>query len=503
MKVSETDYRTLLNASLNAAFLIDTSGVILAANEQGANRLGHRLTEIIGTKLQSLVPADAADLRQAMGMKAIEEGKAVRFEDQIGEVSYEHLFFPVRNADGVVTQLAIYSIDITERKASDEERKRLQAQLRQAQKMEAIGTLAGGIAHDFNNLMMAIQGNVSLVLMNMPATHAYFKPLKNIEKNIRRGADLTSKLLGYARKGKYETKPVALNLLVTEISETFGRMRKDIVVARELADDLNGIMADKGQLEQVLLNLFVNAADAMPKGGKLTVRTRNVTHECIPTDLYRANPGIYVQLSVIDTGAGMPVEVQERIFDPFFTTKKMGRGTGLGLASAYGIVKSHNGYIEVESEVGRGSTFFIYLPASQRKPQKVSEETTQFATGSGTVLLVDDEQNVLAVTSQMLTKSGYTVIEAKTGREAIESYTRDREKIDLIILDMVMPEIGGGDVYDSIKALNPRAKVLLASGYSLEGQAREIMKRGCDGFIQKPFSLKELASKVKMIMKGH
>ena len=211
----------------------------------------------------------------------------------------------------------------------------------------------------------------------------------------------------------------------------------------------------------------------------------------------------YVQLSVIDTGTGMPVEVQERIFDPFFTTKKMGRGTGLGLASAYGIVKSHNGYIEVESEVGRGSTFFIYLPASKRKPQKVSEETTQFATGSGTVLLVDDEQNVLAVTSQMLTKSGYTVIEAKTGREAIESYTRDREKIDLIILDMVMPEIGGGDVYDSIKALNPRAKVLLASGYSLEGQAREIMKRGCDGFIQKPFSLKELASKVKMIMKGH
>ena len=269
-KASETDYRTLLNASLNAAFLIDTSGVILAANEQGAIRLGHRLTEIIGTKLQYLVPADAADLRQAMGMKAIEEGKAVRFEDQIGEVSYEHLFFPVRNADGVVTQLAIYSIDITERKASDEERKRLQAQLRQAQKMEAIGTLAGGIAHDFNNLMMAIQGNVSLVLMNMPATHAYFKPLKNIEKNIRRGADLTSKLLGYARKGKYETKPVALNLLVTEISETFGRMRKDIVVARELADDLNGIMADKGQLEQVLLNLFVNAADAMPKGGKLT-----------------------------------------------------------------------------------------------------------------------------------------------------------------------------------------------------------------------------------------
>jgi nitrogen-specific signal transduction histidine kinase len=413
---------------------------------------------------------------------------------------YEHQYYPVPNDDGNVNQLAIYSVDITDRRASEDERERLQAQLQQAQKMEAIGTLAGGIAHDFNNLMMAIQGNVSLVLMNMDPTHAYYEPLKNIEKGIRKGADLTAKLLGYARKGKYEIMPVDLNLLVREIAETFGRMRKDITLEFALSQGLSGTMADRGQLEQVLLNLFVNAADAMPAGGKLTIETLDVTHESIPTDLHRVDPGMYVQLAVTDTGTGMPPEVRERIFDPFFTTKKMGRGTGLGLASAYGIVKSHKGYIEVTSTVGQGSTFYIYLPASKGKPQHRIEEAPHLSTGSGTLLLVDDERNVLTVTSQMLARSGYRVLEASSGREAVECYSRNREDIDLVILDMVMPEMGGGEVYDRIRDLNPAVKVLLASGYSLEGQAREIMKRGCDGFIQKPFSLTELVDRVKSIL---
>ena len=504
LRSREAGYRTLINASLNAAFLVDLHGTILVANERGANRLGFTPTDIAGRNFQDLLPEEVVNLRKEMGIKAVIEGKLVQFEDKDENGSiYEHQFYPVLNEDGEVNQLAIYSVDITDRRASEDERKRLQAQLQQAQKMEAIGTLAGGIAHDFNNLMMAIQGNVSLVLLNMPPTHAHYEPLKNIEKGIRKGADLTAKLLGYARKGKYEIKPIDLNWLVKEISETFGRMRKDITIESELSENLSGIMADKGQLEQILLNLFVNAADAMPDGGTLTIKTRNVTHESIPTDLYRANPGMYVQLAVTDTGTGMPREVQERIFDPFFTTKKMGRGTGLGLASAYGIVKSHKGYIEVESTVGQGSTFYIYVPASKREPQEIHEESHRVSTGSGTLLLVDDEQNVLTVTSQILTRSGYTVIEAKSGREAVEHYSRKQDEIDLVLLDMVMPEMGGGEVYDSLKALNPEVKVLLASGYSLEGQAREIMKRGCDGFIQKPFSLIELVDRVKSILERH
>jgi PAS domain S-box-containing protein len=501
LRSRETGYRTLINASLNAAFLVDLNGTILVANERGAARLGCSPAEMIGRNFADLLPADVVRKRKEMGIKSVVEGKAVRFEDRDENgLTYEHQYFPVPDEKGAVTQLAIYSIDITDRRASEQERKRLQAQLQQAQKMEAIGTLAGGIAHDFNNLMMAIQGNASLALMNMEPTHAHYEPLKNIEKGIRKGADLTAKLLGYARKGKYEIMPVDLNRLTKEIAETFGRMRKDISIEYELSEGLRCIMADRGQLEQVLLNLFVNAADAMPGGGKLTIKTLDVTHESIPTDRYRVDPGMYVQLAVTDTGTGIPPEVRQRIFDPFFTTKKMGRGTGLGLASAYGIVKSHKGYIEVESTVGEGSTFYIYLPASDSKPQQRIEEVLHLSTGSGTLLLVDDEQNVLTVTSQLLARSGYKVIEAATGREAIEHYSRNQREIDLVILDMVMPEMGGGEVFDRIKALNPAVKVLLASGYSLEGKAREIMKRGCDGFIQKPFSLTELVDRVKSIL---
>jgi CheY-like chemotaxis protein len=285
-----------------------------------------------------------------------------------------------------------------------------------------------------------------------------------------------------------------------EISDTFARMRKDIVIRRELSPDVNGILADKGQLEQILLNLFVNSADAMPRGGTITIKTHIVSHESIHAGAYRPTPGPYVQLAVSDTGVGMPPEVQERIFDPFFTTKKMGRGTGLGLASAYGIIKSHNGYIEVESRVDHGTTFYIYLPASSGKPAANQEEARNCSGGSGTILLVDDEETVLRVTSQMLSRSGYTVIEAQGGEAAVRLYSQNQSKIDLIILDMVMPELGGGDVYDRIRVINPAAKVLLASGYSLEGQAREIMKRGCDGFIQKPFALDELLEKVQTVL---
>ena len=501
LRSREAGYRTLINASLNAAFLIDLEGTILVANERGANRLGHTPAGIVGRNFDELLPPDIVERRKQAGIRAVLEGRVTQLEDRdhSGAV-FRHQFFPVVGEDGEIKHLAIYSVDITEQRASEEERERLQAQLQQAQKMEAIGTLAGGIAHDFNNLMMAIQGNVSLALMNMEPDDIRYESLKNIEKNIRSGADLTAKLLGYARKGKYEIKPLNLNLLVTEISDTFGRMRKDISVDRDLADDLSGILADKGQLEQVLFNLFVNSADAMPDGGNLTVKTRNVTGEDISTDKYRAKPGSYVQLTVTDTGTGISPKVKERIFDPFFTTKKMGRGTGLGLASAYGIVKSHKGYIEAESPPGQGATFYIYLPASRQTPRELPEELPGRTNGHGTLLLVDDEENVLTVTSQMLTRSGYTVIEAQSGREAIEIYSHEREKIDLIILDMVMPEMGGGEIFDLIKSINPSARVLLASGYSLEGKAREIMKRGCDGFIQKPFLLKELISKVQAII---
>jgi two-component system cell cycle sensor histidine kinase/response regulator CckA len=390
--------------------------------------------------------------------------------------------------------------DITERRRAEEEKEKLEAQLQQAQKMEAIGTLAGGIAHDFNNLLMSIQGNISLMLLAMDPTHPHYERLKRTEEQVQSGARLAKQLLGYARKGRYEVKPTSLNQLVEETAETFGITRKGITIHKELTEGLFDIEVDRGQMEQVLLNLFINAADAMPKGGKLILKTRHTTHEGIKGMIYDARPGNYVLLTVTDTGIGMDKETQERIFDPFFSTKERGRGTGLGLASVYGIIKAHGGYINVESEKGHGTTFSIYLPASEKKAERTVKTVEQCVKGTGTVLMVDDEDALREVGQELLTVMGYRVLVARDGKEAIEVYRKNWHTIDLVLLDMIMPNMGGGEAYDCMREINPDIKVLLSSGYSVDGEAGEILKRGCRGFIQKPFKVSELSRKIEEIL---
>lgn len=262
---------------------------------------------------------------------------------------------------------ALHSIDLEEeRKRAQEEKKKLESQLKYAQRIKALGTLAGGVAHNFNNILTVIQGNTSLMLFNTHPTHPHYERLRNIEKSVQRGAKLTSHLLGYAREGKYKVKPINMNQVLKETSDAFGETKKDIRLHRDLAGDLWGIEGDQGQIEQVLLNLYANAADAMPAGGELFLKTMNVTHEDMGGKPFRAKPGNYVFLAVSDTGTGMDEEALERIFDPFFTTKGLAKGTGLGLASAYGIIKAHGGYIDADSEKGHGTSFEIYLPASEK-----------------------------------------------------------------------------------------------------------------------------------------
>jgi two-component system cell cycle sensor histidine kinase/response regulator CckA len=390
--------------------------------------------------------------------------------------------------------------DIDERKKAEEAKAKLEARLRQVDKMEAIGTLAGGIAHDFNNLLMAMQGAISLMLTKIDSLHPHYKYLKGLEKQVQSGAMLTRQLLGYARKGKYQVTPLDLNQLLRETSETFGRTRKEITIRHELAEDLFTIEADRGQIVQLLLNLYVNAADAMPGGGNLIVQSANVTHEDIKGKIYTPKPGNYALLTVTDTGTGMDKETLERIFDPFFTTKDIGMGTGLGLASAYGIIKSHGGYIDVESGKGHGTSFYIYLPGSEKKVKDTAKTVDQLVQGRETILIVDDEAMILDVGAEMLKELGYTVLNAKSGIEAVEIYEANKNEIDLVILDMVMPGMGGGLTYDKMKEIDPDARVLLSSGYSLDGQAREILERGCKGFMQKPFNINELSRKVREIL---
>ena len=437
------------------------------------------------------------------------EADRARFIDEFqgtGEVIALEMDFKAK--DGSILHMQMFSrlIQIGNKKLlltmflDMTEQKRLEVQLHHAQKMEAIGTLAGGISHDFNNLLMGIQGNVSLMLLHIDTEHPHYDRLKSIEKQVQSGAKLTSHLLGYARKGKYEVKPIDLNDLVRETSESFGRTRKDISIHRQLREELFAIVADSGQIEQVLWNLFVNAADAMPGGGDLILKTHNVTHEDMKDKLYDPKPGSYVLLTVADTGMGMDKQTIDRIFDPFFTTKEMGRGTGLGLASAYGIIKAHAGYIDVESEKGVGTTFSIYLPSSEKEVQKVVRVAKEVIEGKETVLLIDDEEVISEVGKDLLEAIGYRVLTARDGKEAIEIYKNNRDKIDLVILDMVMPRMSGGEAYDKMKEISPNVKVLLSSGYSIDSQAKEILARGCDAFIQKPFGMRELSQKIREVL---
>ncbi len=376
------------------------------------------------------------------------------------------------------------------------QQKKLEAQFHQAQRIESIGTLAGGIAHDFNNILMGVMGNASLMLMNLDEANPHYERLKVIRRLAESGAELTKQLLHYARKGQYEVAPLDLNHMIADSLNAFARTKKEIRVHCEYEEDLTAIDAEKSQIEQVLLNLFVNAADAMPRGGDLYLETSNVTHEQMKGKSYDPKPGNYVLLSLTDTGVGMSKDVLRRVFDPFFTTKEMGRGTGLGLASVYGIVKGHGGYIDVSSEVGSGTTFDVYLPASAKKPSASEHNKEGVVKGTGTILLVDDEEFILSVAKDMLEHLNYTVHVAASGREAREEYRKRHPEIDLVILDMIMPDMSGGEVYDKLKEINPSVRVLLSSGYTIDGQAQEILNRGCDGFIQKPFSIMDLSKRI-------
>ena len=369
--------------------------------------------------------------------------------------------------------------------------------------MEAIGTLAGGIAHDFNNLLMGIQGRVSLILMHTDSDHPHYAHLTGIEDAVEKGADLAKQLLGLARGGKYEVRPTNLNDLVKSSSEMFGRTKKEIRIHKKYQQDLWVVEVDRGQIEQVLLNLYVNAWQAMPGGGDLYLETKNITLNKQYTKALDMEPGNYVELSVTDTGVGMDEATRKRVFEPFFTTREMGGGTGLGLASAYGIIKNHGGMITVDSEPAQGATFNIYLPGSDKEVPKEKAPSEEVSEGTETVLLVDDEDMILNVGKGMLTALGYRVMVAPTGKQAVELYTTHHDEIDMVITDMIMPDMGGGDLYDKLKEINPNVKVLLSSGYSLDGQAGEILRRGCDGFIQKPFNLKELSAKMREILDKH
>jgi PAS domain S-box-containing protein len=486
-------YEVVLGSLSEGILEITPGGRIVFANPAAITLTGIPEERLLASSVLGLFNPREKDLVRDMIDHVTAEASVVSADSPVKLNDREFMIklLPIR--DDMKRTLIMVLDDVSERK-------QIETQFHHAQKMEAVGTLAGGIAHDFNNLLMVVQGNISLMLFDLDPKHPFYERLKSIEKQVQSGSRLTAQLLGYARKGRYEVKPIDLNLLVQEACETFNRTRKEILIHQELTRDLYAIEADAGQLEQVLMNLFVNAADAMPGGGSLLVRTVNTDHHAMMGKLYNPKPGNYVLLTVTDSGTGMDRKTMERIFEPFFTTKEMGRGTGLGLASTYGIIKGHGGFIDVDSQPEKGATFSIYLPASAKKISKTPRGFEKIPRGQETVLLVDDEDMVLEIGRALLETMGYHVVTAKDGEEAIALYENEGTGIDLVLLDMVMPGLGGGEVYDRLKTVNPGMKCLLLSGYSIDGEASEIIQRGCDGFIQKPFKLRDLSKSIREIL---
>ncbi len=491
---------TALEHAAESIIVTDAAGIIEYVNPAFEKITGYKRAEVIGGSIAVL---DSGQQSKTFFNSIIEilqggeiwQGRMVNKRSNHSLYETEATVSPIKNKAGEITNYVSVQRDVSHEV-------RLERQLRQAQKMEAIGTLAGGIAHDFNNLLMGIQGNISLSLLDIEADSPFIKNLKKIEQYIQNGVDLTKQLLGFARGGKYEISLLNLNELLEEQNLMFSRTNKEIVFKNEFKHDLWSVEADRGQIEQVLMNLYLNALQAMPDGGTLTTRTENVTIDADHYSPYYVKAGKYIRMTIEDSGVGMDEDVQQRIFDPFFTTKEMGRGTGLGLASVYGIVKNHGGFIDVFSKTGQGTRFEIYLPASAKKVAIKEKAVEEFVEGQETVLLVDDEAMIIDVGSRMLAKLGYRVYTARDGKEAIKVFQKHQEKIDAIVLDMIMPQMGGGETFDRIRKIKPGVKVLLSSGYSINGQASEILSRGCNGFIQKPFNLQNLSQSLRAILEG-
>ncbi|MFO7496613.1 MAG: PAS domain-containing protein [Desulfobacterales bacterium] len=495
------NYEKMVMASNDHLAMVDRDYRFQAANPTLARFLDTPQEALIGASVPAIFGHSFFEQRLKADVDRCLNGEEIRHKAWFSsKTSSKRLmdiaFYPILERDGSVQGMAVIARDVTDIK-------RLEEQFIEAQKLEAIGTLAGGIAHDFNNLLMGILGHTSILLATEAAAIPAEKHLKAIEECTRSASHLTHQLLGFARGGKYEVKTTDLAQLIQTESALFARTRREIRVETVCSPDLRPVEGDRDQIAQVLLNLFVNAWQAMPQGGSLRISADNVAVDAERARACEVSPGAYVRVAVRDTGVGMNAETRQRIFEPFFTTRHRHRGTGLGLAAVYGIVRNHNGFVTVSSLPGKGTTFEILLPASSpapAPPEAPHRQHEQIVGGRGGVLLVDDEEMIVTVGQAMLEKLGYSVQTALSGQEALAIYDQKKDALDLVILDMIMPDAGGDETFDRLRAINPAVRVLLSSGYSLEGKASQIMARGCNGFIQKPFSLNALSQKVQQVM---
>jgi two-component system cell cycle sensor histidine kinase/response regulator CckA len=490
---SQEKYRLVVD-NANDGIVILQDGIIKFANPKTVAVSGYSMDELTRMHFIDLIAEEDKELAlnnylARLSGKGASKEYIFRIRNRGGQMLWVDIHVVIITWEGRPATLNFIR-DITRQKKTEE-------QLQQAQKMEAIGTLAGGIAHDFNNLLQAIQGYTQLLLLDKEKSKASHRELEEILGAARRGGELTRQLLTFSRKVESSMRPVDINTEIKKVEKILSRtIPKMIEIQLNLTEDLYTVNADSGQVEQVLMNLAVNARDAMKEGGKIVIETENVIldKEYCETNLIE-KAGEYVLLSFSDTGHGISKESLEHIFEPFFTTKKVGEGTGLGLAMVYGIMMSHKGAINCYSVPGRGTTFRIYLPAIESFKETFLPEITEAPRGgTETILLVDDEDLLRDIGGQILENFGYTVLQAKDGEKALEIFNDGQVRINLVILDLIMPGMGGAKCLDELLKLNPETKVIIASGYFANGSA------GAKGFIKKPYILESMLHEIRRVL---
>jgi PAS domain S-box-containing protein len=472
--------------------VVSPQGQLKRVNPALGEALGYGVTELIGSPFISLVHPDDRPRTLEVFEGLVRGTPVTDFENRYLRRDGEHRVFSWRATGDPITK-DIYAVarDITDHRATE-------AQLRHAQKMEAVGLLAGGIAHDFNNLLLAILANAELALQSTPQSAELTEYLTEIEGAGRRAADLTKQLLAFSRRQPLRPVPIDLNQLIRGLMKMVRRLLPESIAVDLIpGHKLASVSADPNQLEQVILNLCVNARDAMERGGQLTIETENVLINGQFTDLHPwARPGRYVLLSVTDTGVGMAPEVRERVFEPFFTTKGAHQGTGLGLSTVYGIVQQHDGMIHVYSEPGVGTTFKVYLPADSRLAADIGAKLeAAFPRGEETILLAEDDARVRRVGIQILQRAGYRTIAATNGLEAVRLLRESEGPVHLVLLDLVMPEQGGPETWEQMRGLRPRLRVLFTSGYA-DDRYRKLLPPDAE-VLAKPFRTEDLLRRIR------